>query len=175
MAKTPAPIVHLREIFWRPDILAIAQTEGRAEVSMCDQVLPAAQMTCDTRLITCECCQRNFIEGLITGDGSKISYEQYVAQKQEHTFPTLREKAEAAEAAERAATEGVWATSKPASDPYLDGIAKRWPGSDPLAAERKGAADGWTTGGTQTGRWTSDTSHIEEVPKAPGDGWTTGR
>lgn len=166
MAKNE-PIVHLREIFWRPDILAIHQVEGVANVTKCDQVLPSAQMTCDTRLVTCECCRRNFIEGLLTGDGTKLSWDEYHAQKQATTFPTLKEKAAAAEASEL-----QWTTS---GVPQQIGRAERPEGWTTVGTATPPAGDGWSTGGTQTGRWTSDTSNIEEIDKPPGDGWTTKR
>lgn len=71
-------MMHLYVAFWRPDVLASIQaTDGKC-AALCDYIGPAQSFTCSLASVECEACRHNFLEGLPNGNGSKISYDEYV-------------------------------------------------------------------------------------------------
>lgn len=112
---------HLYLAYWRPDIAAQLAEAGSPMVAICDFIGNGESVVTDTRNVTCPACRETFLQALPTGDGTKVTWSDYLASPAAAPRVTLAQRAKQAEAAE-------WTTT-------------------PTPAPAAPSVGGWTTGG----------------------------
>lgn len=94
-------VKHLYICWWRPDILVKLQQRNEVQHAMCELVVNTNDLTAHPSEVDCPVCRNNFIEALPTGDGSKMTFDKYLAEQAE---------IEKRKAAEQAAKQSAWST-----------------------------------------------------------------
>lgn len=135
---TTKPVTHMYVCFWRPDVLAQMKATNAKGAALCDYIGYVSEMSCSTADVDCGACRHNFIEGMAMGDGSKLTWDEWKAREVAKTFPTLREKAEAA-----AKSDAGWSTV-PGPNPAPGPQADMW-ATAPKPQVWPGQGDGWGT------------------------------
>lgn len=147
-------LIHLYVAFWRPDIRDQLADKGSPIAAICDFVGNAQSVRTDTRDVTCPACRETFLQALPTGDGSKLTWEQYLRSPAATPRVTLAQRAAEADKADAA-----WGTT-PA--PAVD-----------VLATVKAPPDQWATKpGPQADMWaTAPQAPVQ--PGGPATGWKT--
>lgn len=95
---------HMYLCHWRPDILAALQRDDSLQISACEAIVNANDMTCSLPEVTCSACRDTYIEALPTGTQKRTSFVEPIVENLAKAVPST--------------SEGWSSATEPAPDPW---------------------------------------------------------